>query len=122
MTITTSHLTRECETLRFLKYILAATLVAASIALYSGLAALPFASPAVSAEKTNVRCKDIKSMGYAWLSDDGTIFMHLRSPGSIMESDLRYEGTNPKYESIKQHLGEMKLGERTNVLPWCDSD
>lgn len=111
--------------MRFLKYLLAATLIAASTALYfarSGLMTLPFASPAVSAEKTEVQCKDIKSMGYAWLSEDGTIFMHLRSPGSIIESDLRYERTNPKYESIKRHLGEMKLGERTNVLPWCDSD
>jgi hypothetical protein len=85
------------------------------------IAAIDLLSGAVNAaEKSDIPCKSIKSIGFAQIKEDGVIFMHLRSPGSFIESDLRYEPTNPEYESIKQHLGEMKPGEFTNVRPWCE--
>jgi hypothetical protein len=89
-------------------------LIAAAIGLLSGAAN--------AAEKSDTPCKSITSIGWAEISKDGVIRLHLRSPGSIMEDELEYEPTNPKYESIKQHLGELTFGEITNVPPWCDGD
>jgi hypothetical protein len=84
----------------------------AAIALLSGAAN--------AAEKSDTPCKSIESIGIAKMSEDGIIFMHLRSPGSIMESDLRYEPGMPEYESIKEHLGGMAPGEWKSVRPWCE--
>ena len=75
-----------------------------------------------AAEKSDIPCKSITSIGWAEISKDGVIVMHLRSPGSIMEGELEYEPTDPKYESIKKHLGEITFGNIANVPPWCDGD
>ncbi|MBI4532466.1 MAG: hypothetical protein HY711_00855 [Candidatus Melainabacteria bacterium] len=62
-----------------------------------------------------------RSIGVAWMEEDGTISLQLRAegPGKVVgDALLTYPKTHPKYEDILKHLGGLKPGEYKPVSPW----
>lgn len=66
------------------------------------------------------QCCDEKTIGVAWIDEDGTISMQLHaSQGGIHGHGLlRYGVADPHYAEILAHIGPIKPGEKVTVLPF----
>ena len=56
----------------------------------------------------------------ATMATDGTITLRLRAEteGVVGEALFTYARTDPAYESILSHVGDLQPGERKPVSPW----
>jgi hypothetical protein len=77
--------------------------------------AVPAATPGASGG-------DVKSIGVATMSEDGTITLVLQAQGQGAAGDGRlvYPKSHPQYQEVLTHLGGMKPGEQKPVPPWKD--
>lgn len=61
------------------------------------------------------------SVGVATLQPDGAIVLQLRAGGpggQVGDALIRMPPDDPRYAPIREHLGEMKVGESVPVRPW----
>lgn len=71
-------------------------------------------SPMALAEESKQKAP---SIGIATMDKEGTIHMRLRS-GPSGEASFEYKKTNPEYNKILKHLGDMKPGDVKSVPPF----
>ena len=60
------------------------------------------------------------SIGEATMEPDGTIVLRLRAtgPDAIGEAVSRYAPDNPRYKAVRDHLPNLKPGDRVPVPPF----
>ncbi len=60
------------------------------------------------------------SIGEATMEPDGTIILRLRAtgPDAVGEAVSRYTPDNPHYKAIRDHLPNLKPGDRVPVPPF----
>jgi hypothetical protein len=60
-------------------------------------------------------------IGTATIDTSGTICLHLRSvdaAGRIAEALPCYKQSDPKYASVKEHVGSIQVGEEKPIAPF----
>jgi hypothetical protein len=64
----------------------------------------------------------MESIGWATISEDGTITLDLQAtgPNAVGEGRLVYAKDHPQYKEIADHVGAIKPGERKPVAPFKD--
>jgi len=68
--------------------------------------------------------KQIKSIGFAKMLENGTITLTLvaREKGIIGDAQFIYEPEHKDYKMVLEHIGGIKPDEIKNVPPWPDKD
>ena len=69
------------------------------------------------------RMNEKANVGYAEMTSDGVITLHLigkTDSGIIAHAVETHRPSDPEYEEIIQHIGGMKPGEKKAVPPWPD--
>lgn len=62
-----------------------------------------------------------KPIGYADMSADGTISLHLHTHGGVVgNAEMTYSRGDKDYQNILNHLGGLRQGETKLVQPWTD--
>lgn len=64
-----------------------------------------------------------KSIGVAWIENDGTIKLNLRATadgGIVGTGLLTYSPAHAQYRDILAHIGPIQPGQRLAVKPWDD--
>lgn len=67
------------------------------------------------------KMKKPEPIGYAEISADGTITLHLAGSvngGAIAHMTKAYKPNDPYYADVVAHIGVIKPGEQKPVLPW----
>jgi hypothetical protein len=64
----------------------------------------------------------MESIGWATISEDGTITLDLQAtgPNAVGEGRLVYAKDHAQYKEIAEHVGAIKPGERKPVAPFKD--
>jgi hypothetical protein len=64
----------------------------------------------------------MESIGWATITDDGTITLDLQAtgPNAVGEGRLVYPKDHAQYKEIAAHVGAIKPGERKPVAPFKD--
>lgn len=65
------------------------------------------------------------AIGYAELASDGTIALNLSLPGhdgGVVHMLKIYHPADVHYQEVKDHVGELAVGEKKRVLPWPDHE
>ena len=85
-------------------------------------AATPAASEKPAAAPGEKEPPAMESIGWATISDDGTITLDLLAtgPNAVGEGRLVYPKDHPQYKEIAEHVGAIKPGERKPVAPFKD--
>lgn len=82
--------------------------------------------PLVEETKPTVEANEMpKSIGIASMDADGTVVLQLRAEGpggAVGDALVRYPKSHAKYESVLEHLGGLRPGEKKPVPPWPDQD
>ena len=65
-----------------------------------------------------------ESIGTAQLLDDGSLMLRLRavSGTTVGEGNLRITPSDPQYDEIRRHIGDIAPGETKLVAPWPEAD
>ena len=77
----------------------------------------PAAAPAEKKEPPAM-----ESIGWATISEDGTITLDLLAtgPNAVGEGRLVYPKDHPQYKEVADHVGAIKPGERKSVAQFKD--
>ena len=73
--------------------------------------------------KDEYQKESIGWIGLATIDSEGTITVQARSEqedGTIAHSQFEYVLTHVEYSSIKNHIGELKVGQWKRIPPWND--
>jgi hypothetical protein len=90
------------------------------------LLAVNFSIPcrAQSNQNLPIPCEAVDEVGYARMSTDGMIALHLRSLrlDQIAAAELHFAPDDPRYDALKRHLGGIAPGETKPVPPLCGTN
>lgn len=69
------------------------------------------------------RMSEKPNVGYAEISPDGVLTLHLIGTGGggeIAHAVKTYKPGDPYYDEVKKHIGTIQPGEKKAVPPWPD--
>jgi hypothetical protein len=71
-----------------------------------------------------IPCETVDEVGYARMSADGAITLHLRAlrTDSVAAAELHFAPGDPHYDALKRHLGGIAPGEVKPVPPLCGTN
>jgi hypothetical protein len=85
-----------------------------------------FAAPCRAQSNTGlpIPCEAVDEVGYARMSADGAITLHLRAlrTDSVAAAELNVAPGDPHYDALKRHLGGIAPGEVKPVPPLCGTN
>jgi hypothetical protein len=81
-------------------------------------------SHAQSSQGLPIPCEAVDEVGYARMSADGAITLHLRAlrTDSVAAAELNVAPGDPRYDALKRHLGGIAPGEEKPVPPLCGTN